>query len=683
MSESDDNLDGEEYKPDQRLTGIFEDAVNINPSGLEALCSESLDLETMEGRYLHRKLLGRGGLKVVYRAYDAKVKRWVALAELASERSAEYYDVFVHEARLTASLCHPNIIKIHAVELSESGRPFFTMDLKGNVSLQDLGSGERRRDLRELLIIFNKICDAVAYAHSQKVVHLDLKPENIQCDAFGEVLVCDWGLAKRIDSVSALEAKDELDAVEDCLCEESVTLAGQIKGSLGYMAPEQVNGGQRKDERTDIYALGCLLHFILTGFAPYTGNREEIIRATRESEFELPSQRYGSESISPSLEAVLAKATAKLPAQRYGSVEALQREVRNYLSGYSTEAENSGFFREARLFLMRNRMPSLITAVALCILVTITVLFVQNLVEQRAQTAAEKVKVIQLSSDISELEEEYVALTDLIATARAETATRLSVFANGVKDLGIFERPLATMFRARSLLELAEDFDPGNEAVNDQYFSLYCLELNYKSALGLDCSYSKDPSNKYNRLARLYSDFDFDHQRRPTIEQLVSYFVSITREVPYFDPHLERVLSYDSSARRHRLGYEEVIEAFLRYVHVTQDQIALDYDVDAKRLHLWSGVDLDLKGQYGESILRFLNFKELVVESRFALKLQDLNGLGLAILDLHQCANVDWQLTQSMDLSGLEILRVRHGQISEAELEDLRARGLRFAVEYL
>ena len=183
----------------------------------------------------------------------------------------------MQEAWLVSSLKHPNIIKVHDAGVDADGRPFFTMDLKGNTTLKDLVRSSLGR--RDMLVIFQKICDAVAYAHSEKIIHRDLKPENIQCDAFGEVLVCDWGLGKSIDpsDTNLPGVTGQWDA------DKNQTSHGDMKGSLGYMSPEQILHDEDIDERSDIFALGCLLHFILTGSAPFSGDKEQILAATTDS----------------------------------------------------------------------------------------------------------------------------------------------------------------------------------------------------------------------------------------------------------------------------------------------------------------------------------------------------------------------------------------------------------------
>ena len=197
-----------------------------------------LELRRSGDRYTDKEILALGGMKKVSRIFDSKTGRHVAMAELRAEAPSELFETFLREARLTALLEHPNIISVHDIGLSPEGLPFFTMDLKKGDSLATILK-KNRLSRNALLEIFIKLCDALSYAHSQKVMHLDLKPENIQIGRFGEVFICDWGLSK-ISGSDESEGKefDEILFNPDLL--NNMTLSGQVKGTPGYMAPEQI-----------------------------------------------------------------------------------------------------------------------------------------------------------------------------------------------------------------------------------------------------------------------------------------------------------------------------------------------------------------------------------------------------------------------------------------------------------
>jgi len=267
-------LENDSYQNDHRLIQAYEEATCLDQEGLKTLCPSYAELSETSTRYANETLIGKGGIKQVYRIFDNRTRRWVAIARLRDDRGPEHFDLFVNEAWMTSSLKHPNIINVHDVGIDSDGRPFFTMDLKGNRTLADLIKADDQ-ERRALLEVFLKICDAMAYAHSREIIHLDLKPANIQSDAFGEVLVCDWGLSK---IVSDKEEASPLNSSSELL--DNMTLVGEVKGSPGFMAPEQVEKSGRKDHRTDIFSLGCILHTILTGESPFTGSHRSILDAT-------------------------------------------------------------------------------------------------------------------------------------------------------------------------------------------------------------------------------------------------------------------------------------------------------------------------------------------------------------------------------------------------------------------
>ena len=241
--------------------------------------SEMTDSETSEplpelaavppGKYRIGDEVGSGGMKSVLRTHDRSTERNVAMAVLrdANLRSKKITR-FVREARITAALEHPNIIPVYDIGVDEEGKPYFTMKLLGGETLESIlqrvyaghGDYRARYPLNSLLRIFQGVCDAIMFAHSRGVIHLDLKPANIQVGDFGEVLVLDWGLAKVFERDSNLHT--------NCIVLEmglgETPTEGTVSGTPGFMSPEQMRGENAAlDERTDIYALGAILSAIL------------------------------------------------------------------------------------------------------------------------------------------------------------------------------------------------------------------------------------------------------------------------------------------------------------------------------------------------------------------------------------------------------------------------------------
>ncbi len=236
-------------------------------------------------------------------------------------------------------LQHPNIVPLHELGMTDSGRIYFTMKcIEGDDLVQVL----LERPLFELLQILLKVCDAMAFAHSQGVIHRDLKPANIMVGRFGEVQVMDWGLAKILGEpdIAAEESPSEPEPEEEPLDDglsstPPRTQVGSVLGTYSYMAPEQARGQiDQFDQRTDIYALGAILYEMLGGSPPYSDqSRDDTLAHLAADEPAPPLPNTPERQVPHELEAVARKAMAPLPTDRYENVPELQRELENYLEG--------------------------------------------------------------------------------------------------------------------------------------------------------------------------------------------------------------------------------------------------------------------------------------------------------------------------------------------------------------
>ncbi len=226
------------------------------------------------GQYRLTAEIARGGMGVVFKAYDEKLHRDVAV-KLLQQRfrdDAALCQRFENEALLTSRLQHPCIVPIYDCGQADDNRPYFAMKLIDGKALGDVLSivPQSQLDRSRLLKIFEQVCQALAYAHSQGALHLDLKPANIMIGSFGEVHAMDWGLA-RMWSQPALEEMNNV-------LHSSVIKAVSVFGTAAYMSPEQARGEQLCP-RTDIFGLGALLCEILTGRPPYRGRSHRGVHA--------------------------------------------------------------------------------------------------------------------------------------------------------------------------------------------------------------------------------------------------------------------------------------------------------------------------------------------------------------------------------------------------------------------
>lgn len=346
------------------------------------------ELIELDEHYRIDELIATGGMKEVYKVKELKSARYVAMAKLKKESDREPREAFLREARLTASLQHPNIVALYDMALDEDKSPFFTMELLEGDNLFEV---IKKKDLSapKRLDIFMKICDAVAYAHSLKIIHLDLKPDNIQLGKYGEVRVCDWGLAKILGD----EDDGFVDEDFDPNILNHMTLNGMIKGSPSYMAPEQARGKSEKDFRTDIYSLGAILYTLFSAEAPIQGeSTEDLIAKSSRAEVKALDS---SLEVPASLEAIIFKALSLEPEDRYQSVKDLQDDLHKYIDGYATLAEDADFLKQLKLLIMRNKPLVTLSSIMLFIIAFVLLSTFTRVNEERKVAIEAKNKAVE------------------------------------------------------------------------------------------------------------------------------------------------------------------------------------------------------------------------------------------------------------------------------------------------
>ncbi len=471
---------------------LFNDAESFVPSNRD-IGPIYDEIRSSSERYANFKHIASGGMKSIYKVFDHKTGRFVAMAKLLPEAPEELYEVFLREARLTALLDHPNIISIFDLGVNDENAPFFTMELQTGQTLKEVigqchKPGEKNIDLTNLLEIFIKICDGVAYAHSQNVLHLDLKPANVQVGNFGEVIICDWGLGKVLGKPSYSDHEFEQLLLNPDLLNH-MTLSNEIKGTPGYMAPEQTEKGSEKTFQTDIYSLGAILYTILCGKNSVAENEplEKCLENIRSGLIKSPVDSAPNLQIPPALNAVVMKAMQTDPHARYQTVEELRNEVHNYLTGYSTTAENAGVFKELTLFYKRNRTLSLVTAIFIFCIILTTSLFISRLkeslnAEMSARKIAETNRLMALEEK-SRAQEALKLYKEEKEWADSYIAKNIDQMADGVysfSDDMVFTDPKNALKTARQSLDRILAIKPNFQWAYWQrgYVSFLMLDLN-------------------------------------------------------------------------------------------------------------------------------------------------------------------------------------------------------------
>jgi len=269
----------------------------------------------LEGRYQVLSELGRGGMGIVYQAYDKQLKEQVAIKLLSPLLSTdpEALERLTREVSMARRVTHPNVIRIH--DLSEvNGLHYVSMEYFGGVNLKDHLKRSGPLSLLNAYQIFSQICDGLEAAHSQGVIHRDLKAQNIMVGQSGQIKIIDFGLARSVHL-------------------EGMTATGLIMGTPEYMAPEQVSG-KSVDERADIYALGVILYEMLTGRVPFTGD-SPIAVGFQQLKDPPPPPRTFNPQIPEEVERIVLKALEKEPIRRYRNADEMRKELAAALPGFA------------------------------------------------------------------------------------------------------------------------------------------------------------------------------------------------------------------------------------------------------------------------------------------------------------------------------------------------------------
>src|SRR5215471_14320434 len=302
---------------DQVLRGPTTEKVDTEPDkGLDT----AHWLPAHIGRYRILRVLGEGGMGVVYEAEQQQPRRIVALKVIKPGlASAELLRRFEQESRALARLQHPAIAQIHEAGTADAGfgpQPYFAMELIRGPSLREYVQ-EHHLNTGQRLQLMVRICEGVQHAHQRGLIHRDLKPGNILVDETGQPKILDFGVARVTDSETQTTRQTDL---------------GQLVGTLAYMSPEQALGDPLElDTRSDVYALGVILYELLAGRMPYRIGQSlhEAVQTIREQDpapLSSMSRIYRGD-----LETIAAKALEKDKSRRYTSAAELAADIRRNL----------------------------------------------------------------------------------------------------------------------------------------------------------------------------------------------------------------------------------------------------------------------------------------------------------------------------------------------------------------
>jgi eukaryotic-like serine/threonine-protein kinase len=417
-------------------------------------------------RYVRGHEIARGGMGRIIAARDRRLGRTVAVKELMQdsperagrgtrsdlEARLDREARFEREALITARLQHPAIVSLLETGRWPSGQPFYTMKLVAGRSLSQVAS-EARPLPERLALLPNLIAmvEAVAHAHRQRIIHRDLKPSNVLIGDLGETVVIDWGLAKELPArpvddgsptravtgsadsdaagrrdkgEGAVNAVDgaidsDVDTVRPGFSTGSLTVAGSVMGTPGYMPPEQA-AGLDVDERADVYALGAILYHLLGGAAPYQGkNAQSVLEAVSAG----PPRPLAhlEPRLAQDLVTIIEKAMARQREARYRTAFELAQDLRRFQTGQLVAAHRYSRRQLIWRFLLRHRAAAVAGLVALIAVVAIGLVSFRRVLAERdraeaaSAAAAQRADQLAVAQAGSLLETDPRAAVDLLS----------------------------------------------------------------------------------------------------------------------------------------------------------------------------------------------------------------------------------------------------------------------------
>jgi tetratricopeptide (TPR) repeat protein len=560
-----------------------------------------LDLPVVSNdNYESKEEVARGGMGRILSANDRRLGRPVALKELHEGQSAGR---FIREALVTARLQHPSIVPVYEAGYWPNGRPFYAMKMVSGQSLDEiLRSKKTLAERLALLPHVIAVAEAVAYAHNQRIIHRDLKPANILVGPFGETVVVDWGLAKDL-----LRAEKPASQPPREGAAADSTVVGTVLGTPQYMSPEQARG-ETVDARTDVYALGAILYYVLGGAPPYKGMTapEAVFAAASGPPEALEKQ---APEAPEELVAIVRKAMAHDPSRRYPTAGELAADLRRFETGQLVSVHSYSGWELVRRWVRRHKAPVLVgTALGAGLLASL-VLGIAGVKREARRAEAERDKA-RLEAEKAERINGFVQ--DMLGSADPRW---------GGKDVKVAQVLDAASSRASDELRQAPEIQAAVQlTIAGSYQALG--QLDRAEALvrtALSTLRGKNPGN--------------DRDVAKALVQLAG-IVKARGQPSQADPLYRQAL-----ATYHDLGLDQSLDAALAKGDLASDYQALGRSEEAEKLNRES-----------------LSQKRALLGSKDAHVAVSLNNLGVVL-----GVRGDWASAEPLHREALAIMREIHG----------------------
>ncbi len=609
-----------------RIAGAALDAIDLPLKGVPAqLSSVSPEMATQvaqQSRYRLDGEIARGGMGAILKGHDTDLGRDIAIKVLLDKHCnhSEFIERFIEEAQIGGQLQHPGIVPVYELGQFGQQRPYFSMKLvKGEtLAMQLAARTELPQDRTKLLGVFEQVCQAIAYAHSRRVIHRDLKPSNVMIGTFGEVQVMDWGLAKLLHPHSIASTCDSTqgstvipqvgtsDSTYACDSDTSVvrtkrnssrnapldsnfkTQLGSVIGTPAYMPPEQALGQiDRLDERTDVFGLGAILCEILTGYPPYTTSsneplhienrssatnlnsltatwqHEEISHLASAARLEACYARLANCDADPSLIQLVRECLAADPKDRPNNAQEVAARITGYLESVehrAHQAELSRLAAETRASEEQKRRRLVIVSAA-ALLLTVAMAGGGWLLVLKKESEIETDKLLKIAQ-VERL------ISDELSTARALTAKLHEV--DSVLDIDAPALATAREAVDRANSQVADN--PIEEALVKQTIAMQAAlsekSQDYQFITGLDNAWRQEMESLAEQVDSLPNMFISHGPRKWSDEQLVAGY---QRVFDAWGLHPAQVTVQQAAARIGRLTPRDqsiVIAAMERWLQL-------------------------------------------------------------------------------------------------------------------